>query len=288
MKNNYILIDYENVQLIDINLLKNKPVKVFVFIGAKQNKLPFEFVSSLQVLGENAEYIKISGNGSNALDFHIAFYIGKLAERDANAFFHIISKDTGFDPLIAHLKERKISIQRSESIEEIPLLQIISQEEKIQLIVKSIVNRKNARPRTVESLTNAINSLFRKELNDTELRFLVQKLDKLNYIIINDKNIIYNIEQSQLQQSESIEEIPLLKIIDQEEKIQLIVRSLVNRGNSRPRTVESLTNTINSLFRKELNDTELRFLVQKLDKLNYISINDKSVTYNIGRLQQKL
>jgi len=107
MRNNYILIDYENVQLTDISEIKEHPFKVLVFIGANQTKLPFEFVSSLQMLGNNAEYIKISGNGSNALDFHIAFYIGQLAERDANAYFYIISKDTGFDPLINHLQRKE-------------------------------------------------------------------------------------------------------------------------------------------------------------------------------------
>ena len=62
----------------------------------------------MQRLGENAEYVKMGGNGSNALDFHIAFYIGQLAERGPNAYFHIISKDSGFDPLIKHLKTRKV------------------------------------------------------------------------------------------------------------------------------------------------------------------------------------
>jgi len=51
-------------------------------------------------MGERAEYVRISGNGSNALDFHIAFYIGQLAAHEPDAYFHIISKVTGFDPLI--------------------------------------------------------------------------------------------------------------------------------------------------------------------------------------------
>ena len=54
----------------------------------------------MQSLGADAEYVRIEGNGPNALDFHIAFYIGNIAAKDPDCYFHIISKDTGFDPLI--------------------------------------------------------------------------------------------------------------------------------------------------------------------------------------------
>ena len=198
MRNNYILIDYENVPLDDISEIKNHSFKVLVFIGANQAKLPFEFVSILQTLGENAEYIKISGNGSNALDFHIAFYIGQLAERDKSAYFHIISNDTGFDPLITHLRAKKIGIQRSKHVSEIPALQTLNQEQKIQNLVKHLESRGNARPRTVQSLTNTIQHLFKKQqLNEQELTSLVQQLDKLRYISVNDTNVSYNVGRLQ-------------------------------------------------------------------------------------------
>ena len=45
-----------------------------VFIGANQTKVTIEFASLLQQLGTRAQYLRISGNGRNALDFHIAFY----------------------------------------------------------------------------------------------------------------------------------------------------------------------------------------------------------------------
>jgi hypothetical protein len=124
LKNNYVLIDFENVQPKNLAILNGHEFKVIVFVGSNQAKIPFELASALQALGANAEYVKIGGKGPNALDFHIAFYIGQLAERDPNAYFHIISKDTGFDPLIKHLKERKIFAQRERDLAEIPLLRI--------------------------------------------------------------------------------------------------------------------------------------------------------------------
>ena len=83
---------------------------VVLFVGAKQAKVPFDLAVAMQALGEKAKYIKIAGSGRNALDFHIAFYVGELSTKEPDAYFYVISRDTGFDPLIKHLKGRKIRI----------------------------------------------------------------------------------------------------------------------------------------------------------------------------------
>jgi len=194
LKNNYVLIDYENVQPKNLAILNGHPVKVIVFIGASQAKVPFDLASSLQALGSKAEYVKIGGNGSNALDFHIAFYIGQLVERDPDAFFHIISKDTGFDPLIKHLKEKKIAARRVKDLSSIPLLKISNatqSAEKIAAIVKSLSAHGHARPRKVKTLANVINSLFKKTLEESELMHLIEQLRKQQYVVIESENVSY-------------------------------------------------------------------------------------------------
>ena len=95
MKINYLLIDYENVQPKNLSVLNGHPFKVIVFIGANQTKIPVEFARALQAMGGDADYVQISGNGHNAVDFHIAFTIGELSKSDSDGYFHIISKDTG-------------------------------------------------------------------------------------------------------------------------------------------------------------------------------------------------
>ena len=77
MKTEIVLIDFENVQPTNMDGLTGGPYKVKVFVGAKQTKIPFEMARALQAL--DTEYIQIDGNGRNALDFHIAYYIGRLA-----------------------------------------------------------------------------------------------------------------------------------------------------------------------------------------------------------------
>lgn len=75
-----------------------------------------EIVVEVQRLGPKAEYVKIAGNGSNFLDFRIAFYIGQIPALNPSTRFYIVSKDTGFDPLITHLKSKKISVSRVKTV----------------------------------------------------------------------------------------------------------------------------------------------------------------------------
>ena len=193
---NYILIDFENVQPKNLEVLGNHPFKVYVFVGANQAKVPFELAAEMQNLGENAKYIKMSGNGPNALDFHIAYYIGELIALDPKAYFHIISKDTGFDPLVKHLKDRKFHIQRERDLAEIPILRIsnaTSDDERITAIIKNLSGRGPSKPRKIKTLTNTINSLFTENLGEPELSTIIKHLQQQKYIVVNQGNVSYKL-----------------------------------------------------------------------------------------------
>lgn len=195
---NYVLIDFENVQPKNLEILSSHPFKVFVFIGANQSKISVDLAAAMQDLGENAKYIKMSGSGQNALDFHIAYYLGQLSSQDLEANIYIISKDTGFDPLIKHLEAKKIQIQREKGLAEIPVLRMsvaTSNDEKIAAIVKNLSGRGQSRPRKVKTLANTINSLFTKKLEEQELTDLVKELEQLQYIVINQGNVSYKLPQ---------------------------------------------------------------------------------------------
>lgn len=196
MPTNYVLIDFENVQPKNLEILASHPFKIFVFVGANQAKVSFNLAVAMQELGDRAKYIKISGNGKNALDFHIAYYIGEFAAQDPDAYFHVISKDTGFDTLIKHLKERKIRVQREKDLAEIPILQMSvasSNDEKVAAIIKNLSARGQSRPRKVKTLANTINSLFTEKLEEKELMSLVKQLQKQKYIVVSEGNVSYKL-----------------------------------------------------------------------------------------------
>ncbi|WP_348540345.1 PIN domain-containing protein [Ruegeria sp. HKCCSA071] len=194
LKNNYILIDFENVQPKNLELLRGHICTLIVFVGANQKSIPYDFAQALQSLGENAVYQKIAGNGSNALDFHIAFYLGELATKDANACFHVISRDKGFDPLIAHLRQRKLPAFRHADLSEIPFVKISnasSLDQKIDAIVDSLKSRGTSRPRKIKTLKGTMNALFLKTLEQEELERLVDELKRRGHVVFSDQSVSY-------------------------------------------------------------------------------------------------
>jgi len=196
VKTNYVLIDYENIQPDAIDTLQHEHVRVIVFVGPHQTKIAFEKAAALQRMGTSAEYVRLSGGGSNALDFHIAYYLGQLTAKDPTAFFHIISKDTGFDPLVKHLKERKLRAWRVQTIGEIPILKPVdpkSSPDRLALIVADLQKRGAARPRTVKTLSRTISATFQKQLTAQEVSSLVSELKKKGLIKVEGTKVTYNL-----------------------------------------------------------------------------------------------
>lgn len=198
MRTNYVLIDYENVQPSALSVLEKEHFKVIVFVGASQTKVTFDVAAQLQRLGPSASYVKISGNGPNALDFHIAYYIGHLAAAEPDAYFHIISKDTGFDPLIAHLKARKVFACRSREIGDMPIVKAANsktQPEKLAVVVANLKQRGVAKPRTVRTLSSTISSLFQKALAEDELSALLKHMEQQGFVAITGTKVMYSLPE---------------------------------------------------------------------------------------------
>lgn len=196
LKTNYVLIDYENVQPEAMAVLNQDHFKVLVFVGASQAKVTFEVASALQQMGTRAEYIKITGNGSNTLDFHIAFYIGVLAGIEPSAYFHIVSKDTGFDPLIQHLKAKKILASRSKDVTEIPIVKAAcskSPAERLEVVIADLQRRGASRPRTLKTLGSTINSIFQKALSEQEVEALLAALQKQGALTVTENKVAYSL-----------------------------------------------------------------------------------------------
>jgi hypothetical protein len=215
MKTNYVLIDYENVHVKSLAMLKGEHFRVRVFLGPKNTKLPIEFVLAMQELGERAEYVVLEMSGPNALDFYIVYYLGILAATDPAGFFHIISKDTGFDPLIQHLmKVKKVFTVRSVSIEEmpcfkkavengvdiknpagktkpIPVAGHISTDDLIQIAVDDLIKRKASKPRTPKTLRSTIHAKCGKELPSAKIDAVFEALVNRGYVKVNGPKITY-------------------------------------------------------------------------------------------------
>jgi len=209
LKNNFVLVDFENVQPKNIGLLGGAPYQIKVFVGTHQGKIPLEMARALQVLGPDAEYIQIEGSGRNALDFHIAYYLGRLAAEAPGAQLHVISKDKGFDPLIKYLSAQKISCHRWTSIVDIPLgkapktrsvreraeVARVSKpkpgRERIDVVIENLEKRKASKPRTLKTLRSTINARFGSQLTEEELDKIIDQLANRRVVRIADGKVTY-------------------------------------------------------------------------------------------------
>lgn len=193
MKTSYIFIDFENVQPKDLALLKGREYKIMIFVGATQAKLPTEFAIAAQKLGLAAEYVQIDGSGRNALDFHIAYYLGSTASAAPSESF-VISKDTGFDPLMRHLKAKGIACRRLSSIGDIPGLKEVAikpSPDPTQRVLANFAKRGSAKPRTLKTLRSSIKHLLGNQGTEAAINRLVGELERLNAIRVTDGKVMY-------------------------------------------------------------------------------------------------
>jgi hypothetical protein len=218
MSARYVLVDFENVQPTALAALSGGGAHVLVFVGASQTKLPFALVSAMQQLGPRAEYIKISGNGKNALDFHIAYYLGALASKHPGAEFLIVSKDTGFDPMIAHLRTIGVRCTRSAKVAgavatkttagaatktaeagtaKMPTKPAGKPKPKasnmahIDVVIERLTAPKATKPRTRTKLGSSINALFQKQLSEAEVAALIAQLTNKGLIALEGEKVVY-------------------------------------------------------------------------------------------------
>lgn len=133
------------------------------------------------MLGESAEYIILETAGNNALDFHIAF--------------HIISKDSGFDPLLKYLKGKKVFAQRSTCIAGIPYFKPslpVAPEAQENAVIADLVRRKVSKPRTQKTLLSTLHALFKMELSEQQLAGLFTALCQRGVVNVEGTKVSYD------------------------------------------------------------------------------------------------
>ncbi len=201
----YALIDLENIQPDTLHPLKEAGYQLRVFVGATQTRISVELARQVQAFGNRAEYIQIESTGKNALDFHIAFYMGQLAARNPGSQFLVITRDTGFDPLLQHLRKQGIQANRRSSAippaiqmpqkEPVkPVLQTpvantypaspktaarlpaqMSEKERLAHIHQYLNKAGRARPGKHQTLANMLDALFRKQLDAKTIEALIKQ-----------------------------------------------------------------------------------------------------------------
>jgi hypothetical protein len=223
MSTKYVLVDFENVQP-DLSSLAGTTYKVKVFFGAKQQegRVPFKLVDAMIALGSNVEAVKILRSGSNAVDMHIAYYTGRLIEKEPNASIHIISGDTDFDPLVEYLKSKGVDCRRARTVADLakraepvkpaghsrsraaapPAKPARSaaparkpHDPRLDSVMKQL-HSLSGKPATRKKLAQTIANYFRQHrepLADSSVEHLIDELIRLKYVTQNGSRVTYHL-----------------------------------------------------------------------------------------------
>src|SRR5882724_9829934 len=119
---NHVFVDFENVNKVDLAVIGSKAVSFTLLVGPRQTKLDASLVEKLFEHAVSVQLVRLTSAGRNALDFTLSYYLGRAVAADPTGHFYIISKDTGYDPLIAHLRSRHIFAYRHDSFETLPFI----------------------------------------------------------------------------------------------------------------------------------------------------------------------
>ena len=118
MTKKLLLVDLENKHKVDLSPL-DESFRAIIFVGANQNPPKASRKPATAHRFSRVDFLQISGAGKNALDFHIAFELGRTFETAPDTQCFVLSGDKGFDPLLHHLNAKGMTCRRVESIAEI-------------------------------------------------------------------------------------------------------------------------------------------------------------------------
>lgn len=124
----HILFDLENLQPTaeEIALVLAEPYRLWVFRGPHQKKYDAALAEAWQPLGDRVQFIRCARSGKDALDFHIAFVMGRIVgthdraglSRNGAAEFVVVSKDNGFDALFEYVRSLGYRAEKASSLTE--------------------------------------------------------------------------------------------------------------------------------------------------------------------------
>ena len=191
MTGKLLLVDFENVQQVNLSRLGDI-TKVIIFVGASQKAVPIELVTSAQKLGARVEWQKVEGNGSNALDFHIACHLGRVLGTSPQLHCIVLSKDKGFDPLLRHLNKTGLKCKRINSMLELdPNSAPVDDPSYMRVVEVLGKSEKKTRPRKHKTLSQYISSIFQKNIAQKDIERIIDMLFAKKMISETNNTISY-------------------------------------------------------------------------------------------------
>ncbi|XHR29696.1 MAG: PIN domain-containing protein [Chthoniobacteraceae bacterium] len=191
---NYVFVDFENVHEIDFSVIGNKSVSFTLLLGAKHTRLDVKLVETMMQHAASVHLLRLSSSGKNALDFTLAFYLGQGASTDPTGYFHIVSRDKGFDPMIEHLRSRHINVRRHDDFSTLtfafPAKTTSQPDELFTRVLEHLRNNKTNRPKRKNTLVRHLVGFAGNHGNEQCVLGVIDTLQKAGHISIGEKELV--------------------------------------------------------------------------------------------------
>ncbi len=122
VQTHHIFVDFENVHEVDLAVIGHDAVTFTLLVGPQKKKLDADLVEKLLENAACVNLVRLAASGRNALDFALAYYLGRATSADPRGWFHLISKDTGYDPLLVHLNANNFRADRHVDFTTLPFV----------------------------------------------------------------------------------------------------------------------------------------------------------------------
>ena len=300
----YILLDLENLVPSAEDIHRLMPECKILCFSKALDKISVALAQALQNDGR-CEFVLTNATGKNALDFHIAFYLGALSHTHPECAAYVVSKDTGYDSLIQWINQHTgIAARRISSFDSLPknvyqpkLPQLpqpslppprdvraggeqeevsphatpggSTLEKNVQDAIQALA--KQARPSKRKTLMNALGACFHPKLSKDMLAKVLHELVAVKKCIVIDDN-------------DNVSYAPPITAVQSEtfkENVRKAIADLSGRKNSRPRKRKTLINTLGACFHPKLPEDMLAKILHELVAVKKCIVIDSkdNVTY---------
>ncbi|HEH9746770.1 TPA: hypothetical protein SIC62_001969 [Pasteurella multocida] len=271
----YAFIDYENIHSLD-NTNLNEYKKIYLFLGAQQQSISLsEKFNDLL----NISLVTIKKVAKNNLDFHIAYFLGKVDQQvDKQINFDVISKDKGYQGICDYIQNQKesrkcklIDISLDKTEKNLPTVTEDKSEKPEQEIEKYTNEYQAFMLRTaIRNLPTTVEKLFKHICSQTSVQKLpqttiniivpqiIEQLSIKKLIVINKTKITYGVTES-------------IKLYTQYAAFLLKREKL-----KRPQTLSSLKNEIASKLNLRGNTAKINEILDLLKTNDMITYQDNT------------
>jgi hypothetical protein len=193
---NHVFVDFENVHEVDLAIIGTKAVSFTLLLGARQTKLDAELVEKLLEHAASVHLVRLTTSGRNALDFALAYYLGRAAMADPTGYFHIVSKDTGFDPLVEHLRSRHINAHRHDGFSTLTFSPppkppaAFPSEDLLARVLEHLRRNTTNRPKRKRTLVSHLRAFAGKTATEADVLDLVERLREAGHLSIGEKDAV--------------------------------------------------------------------------------------------------